>query len=414
MKILYITVTLPFGSREAFLLAEIEELLSTGNSIKIVPLNPREAVTHGNALPLLQHTTREGVISAAILRGARRMAVTHPLKTLAAALSLLRSRSLKILAKNLLVFPKALWVAKQAEDFGAEHIHAQWAGCSSTLALVANRLTSIPWSFTAHRWDISENNLLASKIASATFARGIDEDGVAELRRCADGNAQKVVLLHVGVNISTGARQTDRKGRPFRILVPALLVPVKGHTYLIDALRILASRGVEVHADFAGDGPLENEIRAQLANADLQDKVDLLGFAAHEELMHGLAQGRWHAVVLPSIVEKSLKEGIPVSLLEAMSYYIPVVSTETGGIPELLRGEAGLLVPERDPVALANAIQRLISDNALYEELATAGRTRVEESFAVGATIHDFLGLIVSEKINKQSVDRETEQFIGV
>src|ERR1700694_3660511 len=110
MKIIYITVAIPFGSREAFVLSEIEELLSGGNSIKILPLNPRETVTHGNALPLVQYTARENVISPAIVGSALRIALRHPLRTLAAAACLFQSRSLKILAKNLVVFPKALWV----------------------------------------------------------------------------------------------------------------------------------------------------------------------------------------------------------------------------------------------------------------------------------------------------------------
>jgi glycosyltransferase involved in cell wall biosynthesis len=414
MRIIYITVTLPFGSREAFLLAEIEELLAEGNSIKIVPMNPSETVTHGNALPLVQHAARENFISPAIIGSALRMVLRHPLRTLAAAASLFQSRSLKILAKNLAVFPKALWVAKVAEDFGAEHIHAQWAGCSSTLALVASRVTSIPWSFTAHRWDIPENNLLALKIASAAFARGIDDGGVADLRRYAPGYAHRVVLLHVGVKIPTGAPKIDRNGGTFRILVPGLLVPKKGHTYLIDALRVLASRGIDVHADFAGDGPLENEIRAQVILAGLQDKVNLLGLAPHEKLMRGLAQGRWDAVVLPSIAENTYKEGIPVSLTEAMSRNVPVISTETGGIPELLRDGAGLLVPERNSEALADAIESLISDNALYKKIATAGRRRVEESFAVTTTTRELLGLMMSAKANDRSLNRENHQFVGV
>ena len=169
-----------------------------------------------------------------------------------------------------------------------------------------------------------------------------------------------------------------------------------------------------MHADFAGDGPLENEIRAQVILAGLQDKVNLLGLAPHEKLMRGLAQGRWDAVVLPSIAENTYKEGIPVSLTEAMSRNVPVISTETGGIPELLRDGAGLLVPERNSEALADAIESLISDNALYKKIATAGRRRVEESFAVTTTTRELLGLMMSAKANDRSLNRENQQFVGV
>ena len=70
-------------------------------------------------------------------------------------------------------------------------------------------------------------------------------------------------------------------------------------------------------------------------------------------------EGRVGMVVLPSVdLGNNLHEGIPVALIEAMSYNIPVVGTHTGGIPELLEGGAGLIVPDKDPAALADAIER--------------------------------------------------------
>jgi len=66
-----------------------------------------------------------------------------------------------------------------------------------------------------------------------------------------------------------------------------------------------------------------------------------------------------------------------------MAYGIPVVSTTTGGIPELLEGGAGLLVPPKGSVALADAIERLARDPKLRKQLGEAGRKRVEDNFAI-------------------------------
>jgi glycosyltransferase involved in cell wall biosynthesis len=76
-------------------------------------------------------------------------------------------------------------------------------------------------------------------------------------------------------------------------------------------------------------------------------------------------------------------EGIPVSLLEAMSVGVPAIGTETGGMPALLGEGAGLLVPERDAEALASALERVLVDEELRAELGAAGRRRVEERFDV-------------------------------
>jgi len=95
--------------------------------------------------------------------------------------------------------------------------------------------------------------------------------------------------------------------------------------------------------------------------------------------------GDWNILVLPSIVTDSgEKEGIPVAIIEAMSCRVPVVSTMTGGIPELFEGvDDALLVPPEDPAALAEAMERLIEIPGLRERLIESGRRRVEAGFAV-------------------------------
>jgi colanic acid/amylovoran biosynthesis glycosyltransferase len=102
--------------------------------------------------------------------------------------------------------------------------------------------------------------------------------------------------------------------------------------------------------------------------------------------MRQLEAGRWDMLVLPSVVtDTGDKEGIPVALIEAMSYRVPVVATATGGIPELFQGMHGaplVLVPPEDPAALAETIERLIKNREVRDRLAEAGRRRVEESFA--------------------------------
>ena len=86
-----------------------------------------------------------------------------------------------------------------------------------------------------------------------------------------------------------------------------------------------------------------------------------------------------------------MHEGIPVALVEAMSYGVPVISTTTGGIPELLEGDAGILVPPANPGALADAMGRLIQDAALRARLGQAGRNRVIERHAIDRVVAEHL-----------------------
>jgi colanic acid/amylovoran biosynthesis glycosyltransferase len=103
-------------------------------------------------------------------------------------------------------------------------------------------------------------------------------------------------------------------------------------------------------------------------------------------------------MVLPSIVDDdNEQEGIPMSLVEAMARGLPVVSTLTGGIPELLGAGAGVLVPPGDPVALANAIEAIATHPELHCKLAIEGKGRANQGFSVERTVREFVRRLTME-----------------
>jgi glycosyltransferase involved in cell wall biosynthesis len=103
-------------------------------------------------------------------------------------------------------------------------------------------------------------------------------------------------------------------------------------------------------------------------------------------------------VVLPSIPTKSgRREGIPVALMEAMAMGLPVVASAISGIPELVESEhTGLLVPPRDPSALADALQRLIQNREMGHLMGQAGREKVIRRFDLGTNTKQLLRLILA------------------
>jgi colanic acid/amylovoran biosynthesis glycosyltransferase len=175
--------------------------------------------------------------------------------------------------------------------------------------------------------------------------------------------------------------------RPTPILLcPARFVPVKGHTYLLEAAARLKSRGVGFELWLAGDGPEGQAIRKRIDTLGLSDSVRLLGIVPHAELLRFYREQEVDCVVLPSLdLGGGVHEGISVALMEAMAYGVPTVATSTGGLPELLGERAGLLVPPADAEALADALERILGSGVLRCELARAGRRRVAEEFEVGA-----------------------------
>ena len=293
------------------------------------------------------------------------------------------SRSPRMLLKNLAMVPKALWLARYVRRHGVEHVHAHWAGTTATLALVAGEVAGVPFSFTAHRWDIAENNLLPAKVRQAAFSRAIDLAGAAELAALARSEPHAISLIHMGVAVTEAGSAREWRSPP-TIVTPASFVEKKGHTYLLQALQLLLQRGVEARLELAGVGEGRAAVEREIAERSLGAHVILRGFVPHDQLLGELGRGRYDMLVLASIVTATdEREGIPVALMEALAAGVPAVATRTGGIPELLDGDAGMLVRERDPAALAAAMERVITDRAHREAIIERGHERIRSEFSL-------------------------------
>ena len=198
MRIVYVTAMLPCGMGETFLLPEINELLRQGHEVLIVPRSPQASAPE-YAQPLLSRTAIQRAFSAEVAGAAVARVCRNPRTTLRALQLVARSGRPKLLAKNLAVYPKGLWLGRVARAWGAAHIHAHWAATTATIALIASEASGIPWSFTAHRWDIVENNLLVLKARRARLVRFISRSGL-EMARAAGVNG-KAQILHMGVEL---------------------------------------------------------------------------------------------------------------------------------------------------------------------------------------------------------------------
>jgi glycosyltransferase involved in cell wall biosynthesis len=386
MRLIYVTAGFPTGSGEAFFAAEVEALRALGHDVRIVPIRGRKQVVHDDAQALRPFAVVRPLLDATIVWTAITELVRRPGPVVAAVRSTLRARSVGIALKNLAVAPKALWLAALVRSLRAEHIHAHWAGTTASAALIASRVSGTPWSFTAHRWDIDENNVLGRKTAEAAFTRAIDRLGAEQVAAHASPGAE-VLVVHMGVPLGEPQPSSSHdEERALRVVAAGNLVDKKGHSVLVDAAVLLGARGTPVVVEIVGGGPLHGRLQSQIDASSLGDVVRLQGPMPHGRLLEELARGRWDVVVQPSVVlPDGETEGIPVTLLEAMAHGVPVVASAIGGIPELLDGDAGLLVTPADPAALADALARLAADPELRADLAVSGRSRIAEEFEAGS-----------------------------
>lgn len=212
----------------------------------------------------------------------------------------------------------------------------------------------------------------------------------------------RVDVHHSGID----CRQFQYRARiknshePVRIATVARLVEKKGVEYAIDAIARLIRDGYEVEYDVIGDGPRRAALTRQIAEHGIERRVRLLGWLQPDAVRISL--DRAHLLVAPSVTASDGdQEGIPNALKEAMAMGLPVVATRHGGNAELVdHGVSGLLVPERDAVALSAAVGELIAAPERWAAMGLAGRRKVESEFDVQRLT---LGL---EDIYRRAIER--------
>lgn len=162
---------------------------------------------------------------------------------------------------------------------------------------------------------------------------------------------------------------------PTRLIKVCRLAPEKGHKYLFAALVELNRRGLRCHVDLVGTGPIEQELRAIVAKLGIAEQVTFRGYVPYGPSLFDLYQ-KAGALVLSSTTE-----GFPQVINESLSIGLPTIATRVGGIPAFLtHGETALLVPPRDPSALANAIEGFVRDADLRERLRNRGRALMRDN----------------------------------
>jgi glycosyltransferase involved in cell wall biosynthesis len=166
----------------------------------------------------------------------------------------------------------------------------------------------------------------------------------------------------------------------------ARLNPEKDHRTLIEAFRRVRARRPGARLVLAGDGPERAAIVALVRELRLEPSVELCG---------RLADVRDVLRRLDVYVQASQVEGLPVAVLEAMASGLPVVASDVGGNAEAVEGGVtGLLVPRRDPEAMAGAMDRLLTDVTMRLEMGRAGRARVQALFSTEAMLQETEGLL--------------------
>jgi len=284
------------------------------------------------------------------------------------------------LLKCLALFPKTVYFARVIQEQGKGHIHANWATHPTVSAMVISKLTEIPFSFSGHASDIFLNTtMLEEKLREAKFVLTCTRYNKEYLSRFCNGERSTTIHpVYHGLDLEKYAFPKTVRNERFQILSVGSLRECKGYSYLIEACRLLRERKIDFCCAIVGDGPEKKRLKSLIDRYGLEEKIRLIAYLAHEELISYYQ--RVDVVALPALSESHF--GIPNILIEALAARTPVICTPLPSIPELIEPmKSGLVVPERDPHALADALEALARDPELRTALAEEGFARVARDF---------------------------------
>ena len=281
--------------------------------------------------------------------------------------------------------PAAEKLARDCAARGITHVHAHSCGRAALIAALAHHAHGLTYSLTLHGHLSDYGVGQRFKWRHAAFVSVITR-ALLDLLPGQLGDALPAHLPLQPMDVDTDALRRDIPYVPpapdesLRLFSCGRLNMVKGHQDLMQAVRLLLDRGQPVTLDIAGEDDAGGSgyravLQARIAELGLEDHVHLLGAISAEAV-------RSHLLAAHAFVLASWAEPLGVAYMEAMSCEVPTIGTAAGGVPELITdGQDGILVPPKDPEALAQALMRLARDPELARRLSQAGRARVVEGF---------------------------------
>jgi glycosyltransferase involved in cell wall biosynthesis len=379
VTIAYVVSQYPAASH-TFIRREIEALRLGGVDIQTFSVrhpmatelhSPRDRAEFDNTYYLLP-TKPKDLLAAHVVALA-----TRPISYVRVLLLALRHRvpGLRALIWAVFHFAEAIQLSRELERRKVRRIHNHFANSGATVGMLAAQFLQLPWSLTLH--GISETDypaglLLSAKIEAASFVACVSEFGRAQAMRVSSPEHwNKMMIVRCALNLADLPKRPVNINKRTRLICVGRLSAEKGHLGLLKAFASVRARNLDAELVLVGDGPERMRIEQAIQTLNLQDVVHLTGVLAEKETLEQIA----HADIL---VLASFMEGLPVVLMEALALGVPVVATRVAGIPELVVHEKdGLLFSPANWDELAENLSRLLSDSALRNRLAGAGRSKV-------------------------------------
>ena len=398
-NIIFITSSFPFGKSEVWAINEMNSLIELGNKITIIPKTGKGEIINREATKFTSNLIDLPFINRTIFIHFLITALFKPSPFLKLLVGIIKqSNSFIDFLKGLVVLPKSLFLVKILKSQKVDHVHSLSTTSSAVMAYIISSNLKVPWSYTLHSSSIINSKYKRSflfRSHSATRIRTISQIIANDLSNFIGPSlSKKISMVHLGVDINGFIKEKNIMNDPLIIATPAGLDVHKGHIYAIDAAKKLTDLGISNFKwFFYGSGPLLNKLQKKVIELNLINHCYFSGNIDHTKLLKKYKNHEIDIVILPSINILDVFEGIPVSLMEAMSYEIPVIATNSGGTKELVDNESGILVNQKDSESLVNAILQLRNNPEYSRKLGKNGRNKVKQDFDTLKNANDLIKL---------------------
>lgn len=392
---------------ETFIRREIDELVSSGKSAQVFAetTDPNLIIDDSIQAWINRTIYIYPIIFSKLLSEFFYFLIFHPIKTIKLFLYILfhRYSYYKTLKEDFVVFGKTLHLTRFLKNYDIQHVHSPWANLTGFLSFGAAYLLNLPFTVHVRAYDI---NHWKSKFGLSEILENADciftnsEYNRSRINSITQ-NKKNIYLIRDGVdtNILIPNQKSDRLSFPVRILSVGRLIEPKGFVYLLQACALLVKQGISFECKIIGGRDFTKEKRSYMDIFTTYHALKLeewVSFEGAEPFGEILKSYHWADVFVLACVKSQTGEHdiTPNVILEAMAMELPVVSTKTGAIPEIItHRKTGLLVDPGDADALAEALKSLILAPDLRIKLGKAGRRQVIENYNISQNVSKMAGL---------------------
>jgi len=292
--------------------------------------------------------------------------------------------------KTLSIMPKTAVMAREVIEGEYSHIHAHFINIPGSAAAFMSQLSGIPFSITAHAWDIFSAASMESLRYKLRLAKKVfvptqyNKNFLSYIYPYAENN---IIVMRCGLDIGEYKYKKNRplKDGVLKIITVGRLAPKKGIIHLLRACNELKGE-IDFKCNVIGNGPLYREFEEYIKCHNLEDCVHLLGVKSQKEVRSYLEQS--HVFILPCVItENGDRDGLPVAYFEAMAQGLITVGSSIVGIPELIVDrKTGFLVNPFNEKEIAGVLEKIREQYDSLGKIRDNARKKVEKEFDVKNT----------------------------